>query len=70
VWIGQELNPAVYRPSVCAQFAAAARRDKHDASVSCGAVIQSRGSYYGNLDIIDVDECDVFNACLFLDTKT
>ena len=64
VWIGQELNPAVYSPSVCAKFAGGCSTTNTTQRKLLNQLIPSQGQYYGNLDIVDDGANATYNALL------
>ena len=64
IWIGQELNPAIYSPSVCAQFSAGCTTGNNQQRKLLNQLIPSQGQYYGNLVNIDDGANATYNALL------
>jgi hypothetical protein len=50
IWLGQETNPAVYSPSVCAQFAKGCSTSNTNQRRVLGLLDPSQGQYYGGVD--------------------
>ena len=64
LWTGQELNPAVYSPSVCAEFKGGCTTGNTNQRKLLGQINPSQGQYYGNLDILDYGANATYNALL------
>jgi len=52
VWLGQETNPAVYSPSVCAQFSKGCTTSNTNQRRVLGLLDPTQGQYYGGLDYV------------------
>ena len=64
LWTGQELNPAVYSPSVCAATKGGCTTSTTNQRKLLGLINPSQGQYYGNLDILDFGANATYNAFL------
>jgi Carboxypeptidase regulatory-like domain len=64
VWIGQELNPAIYSPSVCAQFTTGCTTGNTQQRKLLNQINPSQGQFYGNVDIVDDGANASYNALL------
>ena len=64
LWTGQELNPAIVSPSVCAQFAGGCTTGNVSQRKVLVQTFPSQGQYYGNLDILDDGANATYNALL------
>ncbi len=64
VWIGQELNPAIYSPSVCAQFSTGCTTGNTQQRKVLSQINPTQGQYYGNVDIVDDGANATYNALL------
>ncbi len=58
------MNPAVYSPSVCAQFSAGCTTGNNQQRKLLNQINPSQGQYYGNVDIIDDGANATYNALL------
>jgi len=52
LWLGQETNPAVYSPSVCAQFSKGCTTSNTNQRRVLGQLVPTQGQYYGGLDYV------------------
>jgi hypothetical protein len=64
VWTGQEINPAIYSPSVCAQFTNGCSTGNTSQRKLLIQTNPSQGQYYGNVDILDYGANATYNALL------
>ena len=64
LWLGQELNPAIYSPSVCAEFTAGCTTGNTNQRKSLEQINFSQGQYYGNVDVADDGANASYNALL------
>ena len=64
LWTGQELNPAVYSPSVCAEFKSGCTTSNTNQRKIFGQLSPGQGQYYGNVDILDDGANASYNAML------
>ncbi|HLH03062.1 MAG TPA: carboxypeptidase regulatory-like domain-containing protein [Bryobacteraceae bacterium] len=64
IWVGQELNPAVYSPSVCAGFKKGCSTANTNQRRVLNLLNPAQGQYYGGLDILDDGANANYNALL------
>jgi Carboxypeptidase regulatory-like domain len=64
LWVGQELNPAIYSPSVCAQFTGGCTTSNTNQRKVLAQLNPSQGQYFGNVDILDDGANATYNAVL------
>jgi hypothetical protein len=63
-WLGQELNPAIYSPSVCAEFTAGCTTGNTNQRKLLEQINYAQGQYYGNVDVFDDGANATYNALL------
>lgn len=64
IWVGQELNPAIYSPAVCAEFAKGCTTSNTNQRKLLSQINPAQGQYYGNVDQIDDGANASYNALL------
>ncbi len=64
VYTGQELNPALYSPSVCAEFSKGCNTGNTLQRKLFGQINPSQGQFYGNVDTTDDGSNANYNALL------
>jgi len=64
VYVGQELNPAIYSASLCAQFAKGCSTGNTLQRKLFGQINPAQGQYYGNVDTTDDGSNANYNALL------
>ena len=69
MWLGQELNPAIYSPSVCAEFAKGCTTGNTNQRKLLEQINFAQGQYYGNVDTFDDGANATYNALLLSANK-
>jgi hypothetical protein len=64
LWLGQETNPAVYSPSVCAMFTGGCTTGNTNQRRVLSLINPAQGIYYGSLDFLDDGGNATYNAVL------
>jgi hypothetical protein len=64
LWTGEELNPAIYSPSVCAEFTKGCTTSNTNQRKLLNQLNPSQGQYFGNLDVLDDGANATYNAAL------